>query len=784
MVKVTGDPGFSHPIFIYILKQKGRQHNKQCGESSCIIRMNWRKNENMAKMALQISTECIYNGVEQICPVREEGDTVIEKCKRILSGLSLFWRYFFLLAAVVLVFFLAFTVATGQFTRVLQETYLKQAQNNFEKNAQLFVRDVSLTHSLPGAMEETQYYSMVSNGLQWEEGGSVLDLTGFSGFFSLQCRLLDLPDEGFVYFKNSGMFITRYRIFSEPESCFNSYIVYEDMEKDMPELLRTKEMSLGFQLLPAHRVSVKGVSGNYMTLLVPSSRRDAVYGILYPIDTILEYFQVEHLPENTYFELTSADGTQLLSWGDGADARKDVVRMETQLTALSCTASVGIPTAYFRATVRSAQTVAQVVFLISVAIGIALCFLFSYLSVKPFHRLLRDHAAEQTSETSANELLALDHFLKSTRERNMALRNMLLSSLLVRAFSGLTIPEEEYRKISDAFPMFRRPMRAAVVRDRTSEHAMEESSAMITLLRSMLPESFLCEYINIQESVILFSDLPETCELLQNVLLELNAHPERGGRFACGISAPFLGANEMGQAIRQAQFCIPENADHVIVQIAQENTGEETVAAELDLKQLQQALACWNRQEVLIQMERIAAFAGKNSQIKPQELFYSTLFLLRDTADSGKLSFEDHEKMAYEPTSSPVANLRRLKGIVNDLFEQKAAMQLSDKQLLCEEIVQYIRNNYSDATLCLASLAKEFCVSERFVYNAVMEVTGMNVSGFMVQCRMQEAARLLRGTDENVSSIAEKCGYPVESTFYRNFKKYYHMTPADYKSGR
>lgn len=709
---------------------------------------------------------------------------MLEKCKQIMSRLSLFWRYFFLLAAVVLVFLLAFTVATGQFTHTLQETYLKQAQSNFEKNAQLFMRDVSLTHTLPGAMEDTQYYSMVSNGLMSEEGGSILALPGIIDSFSLQCLLLDLPDEGFLYFKNSDLLVTRHRNFPDPESCFSSYIIYEDMEQDMPNLLRTKEMSLGFRLLPAQRVSVRGVSGQYMTLLLPSTRRDAMYGFLYPVDTVLEYFQVEHMPENTYFELVRTDGTKLLSWGDPSKAHKDVIRLEAPLKALSSTASVSIPTAYFRSTVRSAQTVAQIVFLVSVAIGIVLCFLFSHLSVKPFRRLLQDHATEQDPDHSSNELLALDYFLKSARERNVALRNMLLSSLLVRAFSGLTIPEEEYRKISDAFPMFRRGMRAAVVRDRTSEHAMEEGSAMITLLRSILPESFLCEYINIQESVILFSDQPEACELLQTALLELNAHPERGGRFACGISAPFLGANQMGPAIRQAQFCIPESTERVIVQIAQENNGEENAAAEFDMKQIQQALACWNRQEVLVQIDRIAAFAGKNSQVKPQELFYSTLFLLRDTADSGKLSFEDHEKMTYEPTSSPVANLRRLKGIVNDLFEQKAAIQMSDKQILCEEIVQHIRNNFSDATLCLASLAKQFCVSERFVYNAVMDVTGMNVSNFMAQCRMQEAARLLRDTDENVSSIAEKCGYPVESTFYRNFKKYYHMTPADYKSGR
>ena len=60
----------------------------------------------------------------------------------------------------------------------------------------------------------------------------------------------------------------------------------------------------------------------------------------------------------------------------------------------------------------------------------------------------------------------------------------------------------------------------------------------------------------------------------------------------------------------------------------------------------------------------------------------------------------------------------------------------------------------------------------------------MNVSNFLAQCRMEQAAMLLRDTDENISTIADKCGYPVESTFYRNFKKYYHMTPAEYKSTR
>ena len=108
-------------------------------------------------------------------------------------------------------------------------------------------------------------------------------------------------------------------------------------------------------------------------------------------------------------------------------------------------------------------------------------------------------------------------------------------------------------------------------------------------------------------------------------------------------------------------------------------------------------------------------------------------------------------------------------------------MQLSDKQQLCEDLVAFIRNNFSDPTLCLFSLSQQFDVSERFTHNAIQSITGMNFSNFLFQCRMQEAARLLQQTDRSINEVAEQCGYPAISTFYRNFKKYYQMTPADYK---
>lgn len=702
-----------------------------------------------------------------------------QKLRRIMAELSLFWRYFFLLAAVVVVFMIAFTMVTRQFTGTLRESYLEQAKSAFEQNAEMFASDLSLIHSLPMSMEETESYMQVARMREEQKSQYVFYLAEVRDSFALQCLLMDLPAEGFVYFRDNGTCLTRQRVFSDVEGCFDSYIIYGDEQISMTDLLRQENVAIGSHLLPACEVSVGGRKEVCLTVLTRSTGREAIYGFLYPVDAIEEYFQIESLPENTRFELIHKDGTRLYSRVDDAGEEDDYIRLTCELPGLASTVSVGIPRTYFHTTVNRAQGVAQLIFLLSVLVGLALCVIFSHISVRPFRQLIRSHAADQ--KAPANELVAIDSFLKTAREKNVALRDMLLSSLLVRAFSGLTIPEGEYQKISAAFPLFGTSLRVAIVRDRAEDPGVEEDAG-INRLRLALSEQFVCEFVNIQETVLLFSADPVLGERLQDVLSELNEGEERGTRFVCGVSAPFEGIEMISQAIRQAQFCLPENGERVLVQMPIDSTEGYSAAETMDLIPFQQALLCWNRQEALVQIDQLAAFVGKNTAVRPQELFYSALFLLRDNAHSGKLSFEEYEHMTYQPTSSPVANLRRLKGVVNDLFEQKAALQMTDKQMLCEEIVQHIRNNFADPDLCMASVAKQFCVSERFVYNAVQDGAGMNVSSLLLQCRMQEAARLLRDSQENVGTIAEKCGYPVESTFYRNFKKYYHMTPAEYKN--
>jgi len=702
---------------------------------------------------------------------------------RATSKLSLFWRYFFLLCAVVLLFLVAFSATSRQFTRALQASYLEQAQASFDQNCASFSRELFLAHSLPPALESSEYYATVSATDQPLSSRNFFAYTEVRDSFVTQCALLDLPSECFLYFARSNSCIARMRVFSNADDCFNSYMLYHTPE-DQPtiqEQLRNNNRLHMLRLLPMCQISVGGSAPTpYLTLLIRSTYGDETYGFLYSAQTILDQFHLSSLPEDTYLKLVHNDGSVLFAHGDASSGYTELV---CELPNLSCTALIGIPQSYFQAATRSVQTTVLFILAFTVMVGLLLCLFFSHLSVRPFRRLIAAHSMTQIVDDANNELAAIDSFLKNTQEKNASLRSMLLSSLLVRAFSGQSIREDEYQNLCMAFPLFQQPLRIALVHDRTSSHTIEGRSSMINLLREALPDGFLCEYINIQQSLILFPSDPSAYEQLQHTLLELNAEAEQDPRFVCGVSAPFIGLSELNGSIRQAQFCVPEDGERVVLSFSEDAADTDLSAplSSFDLKQFQQALTTWNQNEILGMVERYAAYTDNNPAPHPEEVFYSILFLLRDAAQAGKLSFASHEKTTYLHNSSPGSNLRQLCKVIEDLFSQRSALQFSDRQQLCEDIVQHIKDNYSDPNLCLFTLARHFCVSERFAHNAIQSMTGMNFSNFLSLTRMQEAARLLRETSESIQAIAQKCGYPAISTFYRNFKKHYQITPAEYK---
>lgn len=78
-------------------------------------------------------------------------------------------------------------------------------------------------------------------------------------------------------------------------------------------------------------------------------------------------------------------------------------------------------------------------------------------------------------------------------------------------------------------------------------------------------------------------------------------------------------------------------------------------------------------------------------------------------------------------------------------------------------------------------LAKMYAISESSLKNYFRGVYGKNISEYMNKFRMQKAADLLENTDESILEIGEQVGYQNQSKFAAAFRKYYEMTPRQYR---
>lgn len=88
---------------------------------------------------------------------------------------------------------------------------------------------------------------------------------------------------------------------------------------------------------------------------------------------------------------------------------------------------------------------------------------------------------------------------------------------------------------------------------------------------------------------------------------------------------------------------------------------------------------------------------------------------------------------------------------------------------------------YADPGLTLTRLARRTGVPDRDLSIAINEVAGVNVSQFVNQVRLEEAARLLTETADPVTRIHEQVGFLTRSNFYREFRRQFGDAPGVFR---
>lgn len=102
---------------------------------------------------------------------------------------------------------------------------------------------------------------------------------------------------------------------------------------------------------------------------------------------------------------------------------------------------------------------------------------------------------------------------------------------------------------------------------------------------------------------------------------------------------------------------------------------------------------------------------------------------------------------------------------------------------LVEQAKDFIAQNYADSELSVDAVCSHLHLSPTYFSTLFKREVGMPFTAYVTQIRMDEAARLLRDTDEKTYLIAERTGYTDPNYFSYVFKRRFGVSPSRYRSG-
>ncbi len=112
-----------------------------------------------------------------------------------------------------------------------------------------------------------------------------------------------------------------------------------------------------------------------------------------------------------------------------------------------------------------------------------------------------------------------------------------------------------------------------------------------------------------------------------------------------------------------------------------------------------------------------------------------------------------------------------------DAREIISRYQRRDSELLCDRVLEIIRQEYGDEALSLSGVSARLGVSPNYLSTLMKKTVKKNFSTLLTEQRMQAARDLLLCSSLKIFEVAQKCGYADQHYFSYCFKKFYGISP-------
>lgn len=205
--------------------------------------------------------------------------------------------------------------------------------------------------------------------------------------------------------------------------------------------------------------------------------------------------------------------------------------------------------------------------------------------------------------------------------------------------------------------------------------------------------------------------------------------------------------------------------------------------------QLALAVREYDMEKVRQTIHTIYMNATTDGYIRPQHFVHTInmwvldiLELFRHLINSENFNtFHDQINTGLLKDKTFVEYSEHITTILNDLIETiKAGLQNKNDRIM-KDCIAYLQQNFNK-DLSLNEVAANCYLSASYFSILFKQYTGTTLNQYILELRMNRAKELLSRPDTKIYEIALTLGYRDTKYFHRIFKRYYKLTPQEYKT--
>lgn len=734
---------------------------------------------------------------------------------------KIFLKYLAKYLCVVVVFSILLMYLYTAMFNITKQNILKDEYSTLSKSVSILNQKIEAAISITQNIQKSSYlqrFCHLNRELKPEEYYSMIRIQNNINNLRTQ---YDFDSCVYILFKNNPLFISETMISPEYESIFSHFLCYE--KEDVADLrekaLQTSEPIQFVETQMVHYLNGQDIYA-LTCIMKPMVRVSANYTIIYTLDMADFAASLDALEDEQQFvAIADGDGNILLDRRYGRESFPvstketmeitldgvDYTVLSAQSEYLGLTVIKGMQTAVFESELATILRIVKLYIICVLFFSVLLSFLLSFRQYSGINKVLDSLEAKEGPAPGSSEYTYISSAVATVLDENQryeqecadlkkSIRNRLFEKAL--QLGVYTRDEkEEFTKYAGCHVDFFCVVSLNVPDKAGNAGKSEETELLLTRLffygKEKIAQYFpytVSMHLGIRELDILIllkeddsSDCQKIYEVMQEIgeemLVSFGCPVEIGiSRIGCGIENIRTCYLQARQAIRQ----ISEGSGFIVC-LAGQPYENSNITEELNIeRQLFDLIVAEDQNAVILLFQRLARHLKKIVFSSDQEIM-QLFFQIRIPIKNARERIVREDGVIPLPDYSADATVGQLMNALQESAVKLCGYSLEQKKLhrnsIRKEILSYIREQYADGNLCAAMIGDHFGISEKYVFKAIKEETGMALGKYVEDIRMGKARALLEDTSLSAAEISRMVGYESITTFYKTFNRVYGIAP-------